>query len=453
MITSSTPSLTEFEPLPQQLEVIKHVRIGADYTKGTHEVLLSGSVGSAKSITLAHIISTHCLFNAGSRVGIGRLALPQLKATLCQKIREHLFESGIDFFYHESTGHFDLPNRAQIRAVSWADGNLAKLGSMEFSAFAIEELTETKDPRVYDVIMQRTNRLPHVKEPWVLSATNPDSPSHWVYKKIIESKSEKVKVFYSNTYDNPYLDRSYIDTLKERLDPKMARRMIYGEWVEIDTERLYYSYDKARNYRDYSYQIKPHLPIILTYDFNIGEGKPLSLVFSQYDTLLDEWHFFNEVIIEGQRTLESLDEAFARGLLNHPAFLVRGDCNGRNKDTRTFSNDYDLIEKFLSKLKYKDQPVRFKIEVPKSNPALRERHNVVNAYMLNDAGKSRLFVYKDAPTVDEGFRLTKLKASSQYLEDDSDRFQHCTTACGYAIMYELQMRSYFGGTYKQIGSF
>lgn len=431
----STPSVEEFVPLKHQLDIIKHIRKRCDYKKGTHEIMLSGSVGSAKSITLAHMVVTHCILYPYSKVGIGRLALPQLKATLCQKIKEHLYESGIIYNYHETTGNFDFDNGSSIKAISWADGNLAKLGSMEFSSFAIEELTETDESGPYDVILQRTARLPHVPENFVLSATNPDSPSHWAYKKIVSSSSPKVKVFYSNTFDNHYLPPSYIETLKERLSPKEARRMIYGEWIEIDSERIYHSYDQAVNFRKQKYTIRPSLPIRLMYDFNIGDGKPLSLVFSQYDPIVDEWHVYNEVIVDGQRTQDSLDEAYERGLLNSNLFIIHGDRNGRNNDTRTVRSDYQIITDFFNRHVNNGMPVSFKLEVPNANPPLRTRHNLVNAYCKNANGKSRLFVYEDAPTVNEGFLLTKLKSGGQYLEDDTDRFQHCTTAVGYGIVY------------------
>lgn len=455
MEIKSTPNLEEFKPLPQQMEIITYIRQDIDYSKGTHEVLLSGSVGSSKSITLAHLILTHGLMYPKARIGIGRLALPQLKATLCQKIREHLYETQIDYQYKEVSGDFKLPNASEIKAISWSDGNLAKLGSMEFSAFAIEELTETDDSRPYDVILQRTNRLPHIKEPWVVSATNPDGPSHWAYKKLIMSKSEKVKVFYSNTFDNPYLPRSYIETLKERLDERMAQRMIYGKWIEIQNEVVYYAYLSKNNYRDKKYQINPMLPLRLCFDFNIGNGKPLSMVMAQYDSFRDEWHFFNEIIIDGQRTLDCMDELASRGFLDMDMQIkVHGDATGRARDTRSIQSDYDIIDNFLANYKTKSgRKLMYSIDVPRANPPIRERHNVVNAYCMNANGKHRLFVYKDAPTVDEGLRLTRLKTGAQYVEYDEDRFQHCTTSIGYAIMWEYNSRAIQRQSFYNVGTF
>jgi len=446
---SSTPNLINFEPLPSQLSVIKHIR-KADYDKGVHEVLLSGSIGSSKSLTLAHVAVTHCLMHVNANYMIGRLALPQLKATLCQKIKQHVHGiNGLVVHYNETTGSFEFPTGSKITAVSWADKNFDKLGSFEFSAGSIEELVETKEADAYNKVLQRIGRLPHIKENFLLSATNPSGPSHWAYKHLIESPSERVKVFYSNTYDNPYLPRTYVDGLLERLDEKQVQRMIYGRWVEINQEVIYYAYQKERNFINSDYTVNAALPIRLLYDFNIGQGKPLSLVLAQYDQAKDEWHIFDEIIIEGQRTVQSLEEMESRGYFKkYNRYIIHGDASGNAKDTRSFGTDYEIIEKFLANVTPR---IAFENRVPRRNPSIRDRHNCVNGYLQNALGKTKLFVYKNCPIVDEGFRLTMLKDRGQYLEDDSKHYQHCTTAIGYGVMYEaelLQRRS--GGFGKSL---
>lgn len=432
---SSTPTVWQFEPLPQQLDIIDDIRQEFDYTRGVHEVMLSGSVGSAKSLTLAHIAVTHCLMYSNARFGIGRLALPQLKQTLCLKIREHLHGSGIDYRYNETTGSFKFSNGSSIPTLSWSDGNMAKLGSYEFSGFGIEELTETKDDRAYNTLKQRVGRLPHVNEQLLISATNPDSPSHWAYKRIIEKSetNDLIKVYYSNTFDNPYLPETYTQNLLDTLDERMAQRMVYGKWVEIMDEVIYYAYDRQHNFIPKTYEVKELHPIIVSWDFNIGLGKPLSACFMQY--INGVFHIFNEVVVEGQRTHDSLEEMRERGLLDYNCnYIIHGDATGRHKDTRSKTSDWDIIDNyFANTLNKHNRHLRYSLEVPRSNPPVRTRHNKVNGMICNANGIRRLYVYKDAPTVDEGLRLTKLKSGAQYLEDDSDRFQHITTALGYAI--------------------
>jgi hypothetical protein len=433
-LISSTPTLEEFIPLPQQLEVIKSVR-QADYNKGMHEFLLSGSVGSTKSLTLAHLAITHCLIYPNANFMIGRLALPQLKATLCNKIKQHASSKNFSFRYNETTGDFKFTNGSKITAITWADKNFEKLGSFEFSAGAIEELIETKTSDAYDKVLQRIGRLPHIRENFLISATNPSGPQHWAYKKIIEAKSDKIKVFYSNTFDNPYLPRTYIEGLLDRLDDKQAQRQIYGRWVEIETEVIYYQYDRSRNFKEEEYKLRDELPIYISCDFNIAIGKPMSWSLSQ--KIGDEWHVFDEAVVESQSTPHMLDELAARGLFEKPnEFRVRGDAAGKSGDTRSNKSDYDIIDKFLSNYQRDDfTRLTYKIEVPKKNPPIRERHNTVNAYFMNANGHTRLYIYKKAKYTDEGFRLTRLKEGSQYQEHE-DYTQHITTAVGYCICYD-----------------
>jgi PBSX family phage terminase large subunit len=447
---SSTPSLSSFNPLPQQLEILKDIRRNFDYTRGVHEVMLSGSVGSAKSLSLAHVAITHCLMYPGSRFGIGRLALPQLKATLCIKIREHLHGEGIDYRYNETTGSFRFSNGSSIPALSWSDANTAKLGSYEFSGFGIEELTETKDSKAYNTLKQRVGRLPHIPEQILISATNPDSPSHWAYKRIINkaANNDLIKVYYSNTFDNPHLPPTYTQNLLDTLDERMVRRMVYGEWLDLSEEVIYYAYNREHNYRDYSYQVNPNFPIHLGFDFNIGVGKPMSVCFLQY--IGGQFHVFNEVVVEGMRTEDVLEEANAKGLFRwQTQYIVNGDATGRHNDTRSKDNDYVIIEKWLANAKRRDGTrIRFDIDVPRANPPIRRRHNLVNGVCCNGHGRRNLFVYKEAETVDDGLLTTKLKKGASLIEDDSARAQHITTGLGYSVVSILDDEENKTGVYS-----
>jgi hypothetical protein len=439
----STPGINEFKPFGFQNSVLWDVD-HFDYNLGTNEVLLSGSVGSAKSILLAHLIVKHCLSYPKADFMIGRRALPKLKATLYRKIKEHLWEQGIDYKYNDSTACFSLPGGSKITALSWADNQLSKFGSYEFSGAAIEELTENKDGEFYEAIFERVGRLQHVPNPLIISATNPEAPSHWAYKRFFESKLEARHVYFSLTRDNPYLSKAYIRGLEGGMDPKRARRMLDGQWIELRTDVIYHAYTKEANFRDVEYQINEFLPIILAWDFNIGFEKPLSMVVGQFDK--GAFHWFSEVVIDGADTQDSCEELAATGILDrNTVFIVHGDATGFKKDTRSKTTDYDIINKFLSNYRTKTNGrVQFEMAVPRSNPPIRTRHNVVNGYFCNVHKQRRCFVYKGAPTLDKGFRLAALREGASYIEDDSKPYQHCTTAAGYAIVKidkELQSRS------------
>jgi hypothetical protein len=403
----------------------------------THNYVANGYQhhNSAKSILLAHVAIRHAVENIRANIMLGRRALPDLKDTLYKKIIEHL--GSVDESYYDtldSTARINFRNGSSIISRSWADKHYSKLRSLELSLACFEELTENNDEesQAYVETSFRLGRLPHIKTPLIISATNPGSPSHWVYKRFIEPNSNGQKhptrhVYYSRTEDNPYLPPQYIEQLKRDLDPKMARRMLYGEWLEIREEVIYYEYDSNKQYSKEPWKPREETTVIISFDFNIGLGKPMSAVAMCYQD--EVFHIFHEVIVEGARTDDIMDEFFDRGIIKQGYnYEIDGDASGSNRSTSSKRSDYDIIRQRLDQ-----EGIRYTYKVRRSNPPVRQRHNLVNAYCKNSLGQTRLFVH-NCKTVDEGLRLTALKKGSGVIEDDSKPYQHVTTAIGYAIV-------------------
>ena len=221
------PTLEQFDPSliawhNEFIDVFYNKIIPRSLTHGTQQIMLSGAVGSAKSLVMEHIISRYLVEVPNAHIGIGRLTMPDLKATLYTNICEHLPERILAKPPAKVSPKIELINGSELTGKSWSDYNLAKLGSYEFNAFAIEELTESDRPDAYNVILQRIRRNGDngaIVPKFLISATNPNSPSHWAYKKLIEKAGwvdgkraqgkdldDNIWIFYSVTTDNPFLD-------------------------------------------------------------------------------------------------------------------------------------------------------------------------------------------------------------------------------------------------------
>lgn len=427
------PLLNEFNPylIKWQGTVINDIRQNFDYSLGTHEVLLSGSVGSAKSVFMAHVLVTHCLFFKKAKVLVTRRSRPDLKETIWNEIIDHIegyLEEGKDYHYDRSALKIRFSNGSEIITRTFADGRIRKFRSLILSMAVIEELTENDDMEFYKEIRMRVGRAVHVPEHLILAATNPAGPSHPAHEYFIK-KSKTIKtrhVYYSVTADNPFLPKTYIDGLKETLSPKEARRMLFGEWLELTTDVIYYNYSTEKNFENSPFVIDPKNPIDLMFDFNISANKPMSAAVGQ--KINGIYHVAKTFIIQGARTLDIMEEMhFYKLFENKALFRVFGDASGKNRDTRSIRSDYDIIEEYLK------NKVRYKMLVPKANPPIRKRHNLVNAMCENAKKEIRFKIYKDAGEADKGFTLTKLCQNANYVEDDSFEFQHITTAIGYWI--------------------
>lgn len=442
-ILKSEPTFSGFSPdfIPYQRQVIDLIR-DYDYSLGNLEILLSGSYGSAKSILLAHIAIRHCLEFPKSRVCVARRALPDVKKTIWREITDHMGDDLIEgkhYTFNRSEMVIRFRNGSEIVAASWADRKYSKFRSLKFSMLIIEEIVENddQDEVAFNELKARLRRLPHVKQNVLLAATNPGPPTHWVYRYFIAPTSHGRShvnrfVFYSKTYENPFMDPVYVAQLKRDMPKKEALRYLEGQWIEIKGEVVYYEYVSEDQYRP-KIQYIPRLayPIYLSFDFNIADGKPMSAIMGQF--IDDEFHFFNEAVIEGGRTANIIEQWHDTGKFDMRArYILTGDAAGKARDTRNIRSDYDIIKDLLGKI-----GLNFEYKVPLANPAIRTRHNKVNAYCRNGENRVRMFLYQGCETADEGMKLTKLKPGADYVEDDSKRHQHITTAMGYLVMTAL----------------
>ena len=438
----SGTTLQTFNPaaVPYQEKVVNLIRRDWDYSKGNLEILLSGSYGSAKSILMAHLGVTHCLFYPRSVVMLARKAMPDLKATIFKEVIEHLDEEGIvegrDYKVNYSgSPSISFRNGSRIETISWADRKFKKGRSRKFSMLILEELTENdeEDREAFMTLKARLRRLPHVKENVLIAATNPDSPAHWVYRYFFEKKEETKFVFKSVTTDNPFLDPIYIEQLIRDLDPRAIQRYIYGEWIELQKDQVYYNYSSERNFKT-GFQFQKGETLILTHDFNIGQGKPMSA--AAMSKRGESYHAFKSFHVEGARTLDIMEEIASSGLLDIAGkVIVYGDATGKSNDTRSIKTDYDIIKSFLANYVTKDgRHLNFELKVPAGNPPIRRRQNLVNAYCENGNGEVRFYVYDK--WIDEGMRLTAFKKGADMIEDDSLPQQHITTAIGYCLDFD-----------------
>lgn len=446
-----------FKPFGYQREVLDIVHNYNYSDKFYPELLLSGSVGSAKSSLLAHIAISHCLRWKKARVAISRLALPELKRTLFKEILDALendpaFVEGRHYRVRRNSADITFCNGSEIMSLTYGDKNYGKSKSFLFSLVLIEEATEFDDEFYegensgFDILRGRINRLSHVKENLLILATNPDEPSHYLHKYFIEGEKQHANrmVFYSQTDKNPYLDPKYIEQLKASYSPLMAERYLRGKWISLAGKGIYAAYDPNVNKIDEHYKIREDLPIRISWDFNISLNKPMSCVLSQYHPETDSFHFYNEAVIDGSYTLDICEDLFERGLLDHPHIIIHGDATGRARHTASKLGNYQIITSFLEQNR-----ISYEMKVPKANPPIRKRHMLVNSYCKNDLGEVRLFVYKNAPTAHQGLLTTQLKKGANFVEDDTSRSQHISTAIGYCIYSTLRNLNRKSGVRKK----
>lgn len=455
--------------IPYQYKVIYDIKKTYDYSTGPHFIMLSGSIGSAKSTLLAWLAIKHCTEFAGSCVLLGRKSLVDLRDTIfqeCLDMLEGAFVEGVDYSVNYTRLAITFANGSSIISRSWHDRKFKKFRSLKLSMVIIEELTEndTIDWKFFNEVMARLGRAKDkqnktIPENIFIAATNPDDPSHDAYKFFIKGSKKtnhyavkcdndgnpNIHVYYSLTEQNPFLPDWYHSSLRAKFDAKMIQRMLYGVWLYISTDVVYYNYNPEKHLAK-NLKIKKKLPLCLSFDFNIAKGKPMSSCLAQFNrkamNLTNDdkrFTFFDEVVVQGARTLDALEEWAGKGIFDlkhNPKILIYGDQTGTKSDSRGVMSDYDIIVKFLANYVRKDNmALDYELNLPSINPPVRARHNYANGQLENSKKEVAVIIDDKCYFIDAGLSNTRLSENSKYTEDQTTEGQDVSTAVTYFIHY------------------
>ena len=312
---------------------------------------------------------------------------------------------------------------AWIRILLRSLDHYERLSGLEVGWYWADEVWQTKREAI-DILNARLRdyRMPLRQ---ALFTTTLDDQSTWMYERFVENYDEELQeCIYAKTEDNKYLPDGYVDTLKRTYSEMTFKRMVLAEWVTLDTEKIYTSFSRDENIKDI--ELDRSLPLMWSHDFNIGHGKPMSSCILQYHRSSQSFAVIDEIILERSDTNDAVHE-FQQKFPEHPTgVVIYGDASGNARDTRSRMTDYEI----LRRAGYSNQ------KVPRSNPSIRERHNIVNALLKNANKEIKVYIHSRCKTLIKGLETVHLRRGASYLEDDSQREQHVTTALGYCLCVE-----------------
>jgi hypothetical protein len=141
-------------------------------------------------------------------------------------------------------------------------------------------------------------------------------------------------------------------------------------------------------------------------------------------------YFLEEIVLESAVSKQSAME-FVERYKNHrnKTVYIYGDPAGRAGEKHGHKSDYNDIEDVLRLYHWK-----FERRVRPSHPAIKDRQNAVRALIKNAKGEVNLYVNPNtAPWCHKGLATVQLQKGSSFQEDQTNQYQHITTAMGYFI--------------------
>ena len=288
--------------LPQQLEFINSTQ---------KEVLQSSGWGGAKSTALCFaILKEACTPNA--QILLCRKTYTSLRRTTLQTL---LFGSNPiiplgSYNYNKVNQTITLNGINSVIYLSGLD-SMEKIRSMNLSFIAVDEASELEESEWIE-LMGRLRDLNGSRR--IVGATNPSSPSHWLYRRFfLEDKPDR-KVIRANTLNNPYLPKDYVESLKD-MPEQLYNRFVLGEWLAMEN-MIYVQFNREQHVKtrgmgefksyllgvDWGFSPNPTAILFFGLDGDnnlhlIEERKVNKLVNSRIVSMCDKYLKFEPVVI------------------------------------------------------------------------------------------------------------------------------------------------------------
>lgn len=208
--------------------------------------LLTGSAGGGKSRVAAEIIHALCQHYAGITVLMLRKTRESTTNSIVAFMKQTVMGAQLGKTVHHVVGEsmFKYNNgsmliyggmkndeqRERIRSIGGA-------GGVDF--IWLEEATQFSEDDFNELLARMRGNVAGWRQ--VLLTTNPDSPTHWIYRRLIQGG--EASVHYSRAADNPSNPAQYAEILS-KLTGVQYERLVLGLWKNAEGA-VYGEFDPA----------------------------------------------------------------------------------------------------------------------------------------------------------------------------------------------------------------
>lgn len=386
----------------------------------------SGPIGSGKSQALCQEAIRLCYMNPGRTGLIGAPTYPMLRDATQAALFEILEANEIRYEHNKGENTVvlrDALSKILFRPVE----EFERLRGTNLAWFGIDELTYTQE----ESWLRLEGRLRDPKAARLCGfAVWTPKGYDWVYRRFIVSPAPGYRAILAQPNENRFLLEKipdFYDRLRNSYDQKFYEQEVLGLYLNLDGGRVYCSFD--RNVHVKAQKIDPRRPLLWAMDFNVD---PMSSVIAQTDGKVTR--VIDEIFLRHSTTLDACEE-FVRRYPRHPGgVIVYGDASGYHEQT-TGASDYGIVREFLRTHGYGAVDYR----VPRANPNVRERINLVNSRLRSAAGAVTLMVDGKCTELIRDFEEVAYKQDSSGIDKDRDRMRtHLSDALGYLLLEECR---------------
>lgn len=240
----------------------------------------------------------------------------------------------------------------------------------------------------------------------------------FVYDRFKNGPTASYSMVQASTYENEaYLPPDYISSLIETYPAELIKAYLSGEFVNLTSGTVYRAYDRVKHNSLES--IRDKEPLHIGMDFNVT--KQAATVYVKRNAG-KEWHAVEELVdmYDTPEAINVIKQRWPEHQIN-----IYPDASGNNRKTVDAStSDIAML-----------QEAGFRVHVNRSNPAVKDRINAVNAAVE----KGQMLVNSMRCPITASCLEQQVYDDNGQPDKKSGK-DHQNDATGYPIAYALPIR-------------
>jgi len=390
-----------------EIELFKH-QLEFITSEATHTAIVGG-FGSGKSFVGVAKAVEMKLQMPGVDVGYYLPTYPLIRDMAFQRFSDYLELRKIPYKLHETNKEFETTyGRIILRSMD----NPALIVAYETGYAIIDEadvVPKNKIKTAFRNILARNRKpLPNGQKNKLDFVSTPEGFG-FMYNFFVKDASPYKKIINARTEDNTTLQPDYVENLKNSYTDNQLKAYLYGEFVNINSESVYNSYNRELHRSNESIIDGEMLYVGL--DFNVTNMN--AVIHVKRNNVM---HAVGE-IVKAYNT-QSVCEQLKQRYVGHN-FTINPDASGNARST-SGSSDFSILKK-----------EGLKVDAGKKNPNVKERVNAVNLAFE----KGQYFVNDEAcPVYAESLENQSYKDG---VPDKTSGYDHVTEAGGYCVFRNL----------------
>jgi hypothetical protein len=315
-----------------------------------------------------------------------------------------------------------LPNGTEIHIIGLDQPQ--RIEGINWTGGVIDEIADVKGEALQANIMPALNTVNPLRpfyRAWCWFIGVPDGLNHYYDMAEYARTSGDPDYGLFHWTSEEILPADVIESAKRTMSKKQYNQE-YRASFETASGKIYEEYGTGNFTRE---EIGPHEALHWTHDQNFT---PLSSAIAVVRKGVP--YFLDEIVLESAVSKQSATE-FVEKYKNHlnKKVYIYGDPAGRAGEKHGHKSDYNDIEDVLRLNGW-----NFERRVRPAHPAIKDRQNAVRAKICNAKEERSLFVHPTkAPWCHKGLSTVQLKEGSSFQEDQTNQYQHITTAIGYFV--------------------